>query len=288
MSEVAASASNVAAVIDLHTHSTVSDGSDSPARVAELAGEAGLKAFALTDHDRLDGLAEAGARAAELGVELVPGCELSCEHPGTMHVLVYDVEAGEGPLQDELVALQHARDTRNERMAERLAALGLPVTREEMEAEAGGIGVGRPHVAAILVRKGVVGSVQEAFDVWLAKGRPAYVEKERLAPADALRLARASGGRPVLAHPLSLGLDPPALAAAVRELADLGLCGIEAVYGRYTPSDRAGLVALAHKAGLVATGGSDHHGSYKPDLTVGTGTGDLAVPDEALAALRAR
>ncbi|MBO0694141.1 MAG: hypothetical protein J2P58_14650, partial [Acidimicrobiaceae bacterium] len=88
--------------------------------------------------------------------------------------------------------------------------------------------------------------------------------------------------------PLSLGLNPPALAAAVRELADLGLCGIEAVYGRYTPSDRAGLVALAHKAGLVATGGSDHHGSYKPDLTVGTGTGDLAVPDEALAALRAR
>ena len=275
-------------MIDLHTHSTVSDGSDSPAQVAELAAKAGLTAFALTDHDRLDGLREAGTRAAELGVELVPGCELSCEHPATMHVLVYDIEAGEGPLQDELLGLQHARDSRNERMAARLAALGLPVTLEEMEAEAGGIGVGRPHVAAILVRKGVVGSVQEAFDAWLAKGRPAYVDKERLAPAHALRLARASGGRPVLAHPLSLGLDPPALAAAVHELAGMGLCGIEAVYGRYTPEDRAGLVALANEAGLVATGGSDHHGSYKPDLTVGTGTGDLAVPDEALAALRAR
>lgn len=288
MPEAATSAGSLAGVIDLHTHSTVSDGSDPPARIAELAAKAGLSAFALTDHDRLDGLASAGARAAELGVELVPGCELSCEHGGTMHLLVYDVEAGEGALQDELIALQHVRDTRNEVMAERLAALGLPVTAEEMEAEAGGIGVGRPHVAAILVRKGVVSSVQEAFDKWLAKGRPAYVEKERLAPADAIRLARASGGRPVLAHPLSLGLDPPALASAVRELAGLGLCGIEAIYGRYTPEERAGLVALAKDAGLVATGGSDHHGTYKPDLTVGTGTGDLAVPDEVLAALRAR
>jgi 3',5'-nucleoside bisphosphate phosphatase len=273
-------------MIDLHTHSTVSDGSDSPARVAELAATAGLTAFALTDHDRLDGLAAAGTRAAELGVELVPGCELSCEHTATLHVLVYDVEPGEGPLQDELLELQAARDARNEGMAARLAELGLPVTREEMEAEAGGIGVGRPHVAAILVRKGVVGSVQEAFDTWLGKGRPAYVEKERLAPADALRLARASGGRPVLAHPLSLNLDPPALRRTVEELAGLGLVGIEAVYGRYSPDERAGLVALAVETGLVATGGSDHHGTYKPDLTVGTGRGDLAVPDEALERLR--
>jgi 3',5'-nucleoside bisphosphate phosphatase len=273
-------------VIDLHTHSTVSDGSDSPAEVAELAAKAGLKAFALTDHDRLDGLTEARARAGELGVELVPGCELSCEHAATMHVLVYDIEPGEGPLQDELVALQHARDTRNDRMAVILADLGLPVTREEMEEEAGGIGAGRPHIAAILVRKGVVASVQEAFDVWLAKGRPAYVEKDRLAPADALHLARASGGRPVLAHPLSLKLEPVALESTVRELKDLGLVGIEAVYGRYSPEERAGLLALAQSVGVITTGGSDHHGTYKPDLTVGTGRGDLAVPDDFLDRLR--
>jgi 3',5'-nucleoside bisphosphate phosphatase len=273
-------------VIDLHTHSTVSDGSDSPAELAELAAKAGLTAFALTDHDRLDGLAEARSRARDLGVELVPGCELSCEHTATMHVLVYDIEPGEGPLQDELVALQHARDTRNDRMAEVLAELGLPVTRDEMEAEAGGIGAGRPHIAAILVRKGVVGSVQEAFDVWLAKGRPAYIEKDRLAPADALRLARASGGRAVLAHPLSLNLEPAALERTVAELRDLGLVGIEAIYGRYSPDERAGLVALAERVGLVTTGGSDHHGTYKPDLTVGTGRGDLAVPDDFLDRLR--
>jgi predicted metal-dependent phosphoesterase TrpH len=273
-------------VIDLHTHSTVSDGSDSPAHLAELAAAAGLRAFALTDHDRLDGLAEARRRAGQLGVELVPGCELSCEHAATMHILVYDIEPGEGPLQDELLTLQEARETRNDRMAALLADLGLPVTREEMEAEAGGIGVGRPHVAAVLVRKGVVGSVQEAFDTWLAKGRPAYVEKDRLSPASALRLARGSGGRPVLAHPLSLDLAPAALESTVRELAGLGLVGIEAVYGRYSPEERAGLLALAGATGLVATGGSDHHGTYKPDLSVGVGRGDLAVPDEALDRLR--
>jgi 3',5'-nucleoside bisphosphate phosphatase len=273
-------------VIDLHTHSTVSDGSDSPAELAELAAKAGLTAFALTDHDRLDGLAEARSRATEVGVELVAGCELSCEHTATMHLLVYDIEPGDGPLQRELVALQHARDTRNERMAERLAGLGLPVTRQEMEQEAGGIGAGRPHVAAILVRKGVVGSVQEAFDVWLAKGRPAYIETDRLAPADALRLARASGGRPVLAHPRSLDLEPAALERTVAELKDLGLIGIEAVYGRYSLDERAGLLALAERVGLAPTGGSDHHGTYKPDLSVGTGRGDLAVPDSFLDRLR--
>jgi predicted metal-dependent phosphoesterase TrpH len=203
-----------------------------------------------------------------------------------MHVLVYDVDAGEGPLQDHLVVLQEARETRNDRMAERLAALGLPVSREEMETEAGGIGVGRPHVAAVLVRKGIVGSVQEAFDTWLSKGRPAYVEKDRLSPADALRLARASGGRPVLAHPLSLGLPPAELESTVRELAGLGLCGIEAIYGRYSPDERRGLVELAAATGLIATGGSDHHGTYKPDLSVGVGRGDLAVPDDVLDQLR--
>jgi len=276
-------------VIDLHTHSTVSDGSDPPARIPELAAAAGCMAVALTDHDRLDGLADAAAAAGRAGVELVPGCELSCEHPGTMHVLVYFVEAGDGPLQRELGRLQRARDERNRRMADKLSTeLGLPVTLEEIEAEAGGPGVGRPHVAAVLVRKGVVGSVQEAFDRYLAKGQAGYVDKERLEPEDALRLARQSGGVPVLAHPLSLDLTPDDLDRAIGELAQLGLGGVEAVYGRYSPEDRDGLVALAASHGLVATGGSDHHGTYKPDLRVGVGRGDLDVPDAALEALRSR
>jgi predicted metal-dependent phosphoesterase TrpH len=276
-------------VIDLHTHSTVSDGSDPPERIAELAAEAGCRAVALTDHDRLDGVETAGARAKALGVEFVPGCELSCEvGRGTMHVLVYWLTPVPGPLQDELVRLQQARDTRNQRMAELLQGLGLPVTFEELQSEAGGSGAGRPHVAAILVRKGVVTTVQEAFDVWLAKGRPAYVEKERLLPVDALRLARASGAVAVLAHPLSLDLDPPALDRAVGELTELGLSGLEAIYGRYSPEQRAGLANLAGRHGLVVTGGSDHHGTYKPDLHVGVGRGDLDVPESALADLAGR
>ena len=148
--------------------------------------------------------------------------------------------------------------------------------------------VGRPHVAAVLVRHGAADSIQDAFDRWLAKGRPAYLDKERLTPDEAMRLARASGGVPVLAHPFSLELEPAPLEERVGELAALGLAGIEAVYGRYTQDDRAGLTALARRRDLIATGGSDHHGTYKPDLHVGVGTGDLDVPDTALEALRAR
>lgn len=276
-------------MIDLHTHSTVSDGSDPPGRIPELAAAVGCSAVALTDHDRLDGLDEAGARAAQVGVELVPGCEISCANaPGTMHLLVYFVEPGEGALQDELAGLQEARGNRNVVLVERLQELGLPVSVDEVEAESGGTGTGRPHVAAVLVAKGVVGSVQEAFDVWLAKGRPGYVERPRLEPAHAMTLARRSGGVPVLAHPLSLQLAPAELDARVGELAGLGLAGLEALYGRYAPEERRDLASLADRHGLAVTGGSDHHGTYKPDLRVGVGRGDLHVPDEALTALEDR
>jgi hypothetical protein len=275
-------------VIDLHTHSTVSDGSDTPEEVVALAAKAGLSALALTDHDRQDGIAAARKKATELGIELIAGTEISCNHSGTMHMLVYFLEPGEGPLQDELLRLQVARDNRNDELIARLAELGLPVTMEELEAEAGGSGAGRPHVAAILVRKGAASSVQDAFDRWLAKGRPAYVEKERLDPLPAITLALQSGALPVLAHPLSLGLSPDELEGTVGELADAGLVGLESIYGRYSREDRAGLAVMAAQAGLAITGGSDHHGTYKPDLSVGTGQGDLHVPDGALEALRNR
>jgi predicted metal-dependent phosphoesterase TrpH len=276
-------------VIDLHTHSTASDGSDPPERIPELAAANGCKAVALTDHDRMDGLEAAAKRAAEVGVELVPGCEISCEVPkGTMHVLIYFVESG-GPLEAELIRLQEARDARNARMFQRLAdELGLPITPDEVEAEAGGKGIGRPHVAAVLVRKGVVGSIQEAFDRYLAKGQPGYVEKDRLHPDQAIKLALESNAVPVLAHPLSLGLERTELDRTVGELAELGLAGAEAIYGRYSPEERQGVADLATRHGLVVTGGSDHHGTYKPDLQVGIGTGDLDIPDSALEELAAR
>jgi len=262
----------------------VSDGTDPPERVAELAAEAGCKAFALTDHDRLDGVAAAGARAAELGVRLIPGCEISCRWTlGSFHLLVYFVQPGDGPFQDELGELQRLRDERNVRMAE---VLGLDYG--ELLAEAGGSGAGRPHAAAILVRQGRATSVADAFDRHLGRGMLGDVGRQRTEPARALELARASGGVAVLAHPLSMGLKRAALHAALAELAELGLGGMEAYYGRYDPEQREALASVATANGLAVTGGSDHHGTYKPDLSVGVGRGDLHVPDDLLPALEAR
>jgi predicted metal-dependent phosphoesterase TrpH len=279
----------VGSVIDLHTHSTASDGSDEPAALMAMAASQGLSAVALTDHDTVEGLAEARAAAAEIGVRLVPGCELSCEvGPATMHLLVYFLTDGPGPLQDRLSGLQASRADRNRRIVEVLQAYGLDVTLDEILAEAGDGSVGRPHVAGVLLRKGYVSSVQEAFDVWLAKGRPAYLDRDRLLPAEAIALAHASGAVAVLAHPTSLGYDGPALEQFVAGLAADGLDGMECEYGRYAPELRASLRAMAERLGLAVTGGSDYHGRYKPDLALGSGLGDLAVPDALLEALEAR
>jgi hypothetical protein len=286
-------------MIDLHTHSTVSDGSEPPARIVELAAAAGCSALALTDHDSLAGLEEAGRVAVELGVRLVPGCEVSCRKPspppgaprieGSVHVLVYFVEAGDGPLQTELVKLREDRAVRNRELAARLEELGTGVTFEDVVAEAGDeAGVGRPHFARALVKAGAAEDIDDAFDRWLADGRPGYVPKARLDPPDVARLAHESGGVAVLAHPLSTGLSFPHLERMVAELAEGGLDGIEAVYASYTPDQRANLRRMATRTGLVATGGSDFHGSFKPGLFVGTGRGDLNVPDEMLEALEAR
>jgi hypothetical protein len=277
-------------MIDLHTHSTCSDGNDPPERIPELAAAAGCTAVALTDHDTLVGLDAARRRADAVGVDLVPGCEVSCAFRGTSaHVLVYFVEDGDGPLQDELARLRDDRVGRNRRLVARLQELGLPITYDEVVAEAAGeASVGRPHIAAVLVRLGAAESVPDAFDRWLASGRPAHVPKARLTPADAAALARGSGGVTVLAHPLTLGLGPTELAGAVAELAEAGFAGIEAVYGRYRPDERVALAQLAQRHGLVATGGSDYDGTVKADLAVGTGQGDLHVPDDVVEALAAR
>ena len=278
-------------MIDLHAHSTASDGSDSPTEVVRLAAAAGLEALALTDHDTLEHIAEARHAAAAADVRLVPGCEISCElggrAPGSLHLLVYFVEDEPGPLQDRLVSLQEARSSRNVKIVAAIREHGMDVTLDEVLEEAGGGSVGRPHLAAVMMRKGYVSSIQEAFDLWLADGRPAYMERDRLDVAEAITLARASGGVTSVAHPFSLELQGDELDAFVRELADIGLDALECEYGRYSVEERAGLHAVAARNGIVATGGSDYHGTYKPDLSVGTGTGDLRVPDSLLDGLDA-
>ncbi len=278
-------------MIDLHTHSTVSDGSDPPERIVELAVEAGCSAVALTDHDSLAGIGPARTRAEALGVTLVPGCEISC-HPvgvGGLHVLVYFVEDGGSPLVGELGRLRVDRHERNVALVERLVSLGVPITFDMVVARAGSEeGVGRPHFAAALVAVGAAESIEDAFDRYLANGRPAYIRKSRLSGPDVARLVRDSGGVAVLAHPYSTGLEGPALAQVVGELAESGFGGIEAIYGRYSPRQRQELGNLARRFDLVATGGSDYHGDSKPDLGVGTGRGDLKVPDRVLGQLEAR
>jgi 3',5'-nucleoside bisphosphate phosphatase len=277
-------------VIDLHTHSDRSDGSEPPARVVELAHEVGCSALALTDHDTLEGLPAARARADSLGIRLVPGCEVSCVPVagGGVHVLVYFVDDPAGPLGVELDRLRQDRRARNEALAERLRQLGVPVTVAMAAAHAGTVaGVGRPHFARAMVEVGAVGSTDEAFARYLGNGAAAYVPKGRLTVADVCRLARDSGGVAVLAHPLTVGLTGPALAAVVADLAGHGLAGLEARYGRYSPRQRTDLGNLARRFGLVATGGSDCHGASTPDLHVGTGTGDLRVPDRVLDELEA-
>ncbi len=272
--------------VDLHTHSTESDGSDPPESVVRRAIDAGLSAIALTDHDTLDGIEAAAAAAGRL--DLVPGIELSVDwEPGTMHMLCYFLDpARPGPLQERLAEVQSARASRNHAMVAKLQQLGIDVSWDEVAAEACTGIVGRPHIAAVLVAKGHAQSIPDAFDRYLAHSRPAYVDRFRLGWQEAARLAAAEGAVPVVAHPHTLGVGAEEYAAAFTELARGGVMGIEAHYGEYTPEVRSHLAALAARLGMVATGGSDYHGSYKPLIMLGKGRGDLVVPDEALASLR--
>ncbi|CAG4933993.1 MULTISPECIES: PHP domain-containing protein [Acidithrix] len=276
-------------MIDLHTHSRVSDGSASPTEVVELAAAAGLRAIALTDHDRFDGLTQAKARAIELGIEFISGVEVSCHYnEGTMHMLVYFVDAHSSPIAETLIEMQMAREDRNLKILELMNKDGINITFEELSAEGGGVGIGKPHFAALLVKKGVVSTLQEAFDHYLAKGNKYYVEKITLSPKDMIALSLRSGGMPVLAHPFTVEEDRDRLADIIQGWVSDGLAGIEAHYGRYNQEQREFLVGLAEKLDIVATGGSDFHGTYKPDLSVGVGKGDLRVPYRALEQLRLR
>ncbi len=267
--------------VDLHTHSNYSDGSDSPAQIVAAAEAAGLEAVALTDHDNLNGILEASAAADSNEVEFIPGVELSCEWPsGGMHVVVLWLEPGPGPLQDRLESLQEGRRQRNLELISKLQDLDVDISYDEVAREAGGSGVGRPHFAAVMVDKGVVESIPEAFELYLAAGRPAYVERFRLPPAEAIELAQASGAVPIVAHPHTLGIAGSDLDAELRQLAGHGLVGLECYYPEYTPDTRLELVERARDVGLVPSGGSDYHGSYKPGLEIGRGYGDLSVGSE--------
>lgn len=274
--------------VDLHTHSRFSDGSDTPTQVVDAAIAAGLTAVALTDHDTLEGVPEAIEAAS--GIEVVPGVEISCEwSPGTMHMTVLFLDPGAGPLQNALDDVRKGRDTRNHQIVDRLRDLGIDITYGEVAEEAGALGVvGRPHIGAVLVRKGVVDTLSQAFEDLLGNGRPAYVPRYRLSPEQAIQLATESRAVSVLSHPHTLGLNSATeFAETFKYLKTIGLVGLETYYAEYSPDERADLTSVARSHGLVPSGGSDYHGSYRPGVSVGTGRGDLNVPGELLEELRA-
>ena len=288
-------------MIDLHTHTTVSDGGDSPSELVSKAHAAGIDAIAVTDHDNDSGCDEAAAAGAELGVEVVRGVEISCDVDDltergftptarpTMHLLGYFIPETENPLSSALAELQHHRANRNRLIVDRLNELGIPVTFEEVENEAGGPGaqIGRPHFAAVLVRHGAVAEYQEAFDQYLAKGAKAYISRKLYKPAEATELMLSAGAVPVLAHPFTLNLAFDDLERFVESLVEAGLKGIEGYHGDMPEVEQEPYRALGKSNGLIVSGGSDYHGDMRPDRGMPGGKHNVICPDEVLEELRA-
>jgi len=266
----------------------VSDGSDDPAHVVDKAAAIGITSLALTDHDSLGGIPEARAAAEQAGIELIPGTELSVNwEGGAMHLVVLFLDDNVGPLQARLREMRDGRSERNLIILERLDALGLGVTLDEVLVHGQGETIGRPHIAAVMLQRGYVSTIAEAFDLYLGWGRPAYEPRWRLNPAEAIELARQSGAVPLLAHPHTLGLDrSERVAETLSTLKRAGLVGMECYYPPYSPLEREGYAALAERFGLLPSGGSDYHGTYKPGVELGIGRGDLRTPPHLLDALR--
>ena len=275
--------------VDLHLHSNISDGADAPERVIELAAQANLTHAALMDHDTLGGVDRARRAADDLGIGFIPGIELSVDHHDTkIHMLVYFLEPGEGPLQSHLADLREGRRVRNEQIVANLNDLGYEITIEDVARQAAGPSIGRPHIADALVHKGYISSRDEAFADLLHDGGAAYVERSRLSARDAIRLARASGAVPVIAHPTTMGLTRDGYARTFRELTDIGLGGIEAHHPMHDMELREHITELCAQLGIAATGGSDYHGATKRSYRVGVGGGDLRVPESAVEQLYAQ
>lgn len=281
-------------LVDLHTHSTASDGTYAPADVVRIASENGLSAIALTDHDTVAGIDEATACAKQVGIDFLPGIEISAEFPapGTLHILGYGIDHTSPVLKDLTETLIAGRDSRNPRIVAKLNEMGIQITMKEVESEADGTVVGRPHIAAVLLKKGVVKSIKDAFDRYLAQGAAAYFDKERLTPRRAIELIGESGGVAVLAHPIQLRTTNDAeLDRVVKDLVDLGLRGIEVYHSDHKEEHVRRYKDLAKRYSLLSTGGSDFHGRNKPTIALGR-AGEHRVPrglfDELLNALKPR
>ncbi len=261
-------------MIDLHTHSSVSDGTDTPAELVRAAVEANLSVIALVDHDTFAGLPEARAAGARLGVEVLGGIELSTMHgPHSVHLLGYGCDPKQPDLAAELELIQRSREERVPRMAQRLAELGMPITAADIESQAAGVSVGRPHVADALVAHGYVANRNEAFDRYLYDGGPAYIGRYAPSLARGIELIRGAGGAAVVAHPWGRGGRRHLTFSTLEALAHgSGLDGIEVDHNDHDPESRTELRTFAAEVGLLATGGSDYHGTGKLNHPLGCHT----------------
>jgi predicted metal-dependent phosphoesterase TrpH len=271
--------------IDLHIHSTASDGSLTPADIIDHAQKLNLAAIAITDHDSVDGSKEALQIGIPPSLHFLTGVEISAAHPpffpgsGSFHILGYAIHLDNRGLNQALSKLQDARKNRNPEILKRLNKLGFRISLEEVNQEVEKGQLGRPHIAYAMVKKGFVASINEAFDKYLGTARPAYVDKDRIECEQAINLIRAAGGVPVLAHPALLNIEnDQKLDALLQNLIKIGLAGIEVYYPGHSPQQIQQYTELAGKYGLLITGGTDFHGSITPEIKMGSGTGDLFVP----------
>lgn len=271
--------------IDLHTHSTFSDGTFTPLQLVKYAEEKGLKAFALTDHDTTEGVKE--AKSIETNVEVISGVEISTRYDKKeIHIVGLYVNENDADLNKQLKYYREKRVTRNFEILEKLNSLGVNITIDDVKESCTGDVISRAHIAKALVSKGFVGSYTEAFDRYLGDNKCAYVPRETINYEESMELITKAGGVPVLAHPLLYKMSDTNLENMMVKLRQKGLKAVEVYYSTHSNSDTQHIMAMANRVGLIYSGGSDFHGATKPKIDMGTGMGKLAVPYEILEKIR--
>lgn len=276
-------------LIDLHTHSLASDGSDSPAALVRKAAAKGLAAIALTDHDTMAGLDEAAGEAARAGIEFIRGIELAVRDDefGELHLLGLFMPRPSQRMRAAIEGLQQSRYARNQAMLDVLSAMGMPMSMDEVREHSGKVAVGRPHIALVMKSKGYVPSRRDAFERYIGWNGAAFVPRTLMAPAEGIRLLRDEGAFVALAHPcLSQKMTDSRLNNILTEFRAYGLHALEVYHSSHGPEQVRLCVELAHKHNLLLTGGSDYHGTNKEGIQLGSGAGGLRVPYALLEKLR--
>ena len=274
--------------IDLHVHSCASDGSLTPAEVVQAAKEAGLRYFALTDHDTVGGVAQAlEAAKAYDSLDVIPGIELSCYyHNREIHIVGLYIDHTNKDFLNEIEKLRIDRETRNEKMVQKFVDAGIPMTIDELKQGNPNSVITRAHFARVLVEKGICKDKAEVFDKYLGIGCPFYMPKPKVTSEHVLGLIKMAGGTAILAHPYSYKFSKAEVEALLDELIPAGLSGMECYYSTYDQGEIQELRSIALHKNLLVSGGSDFHGVVKPDIAIGTGRGTLKIPEKLLTLIK--